>query len=333
MFIFRRHSLRRKEELRTRRRPVDENFIPVLPASHRFVSRDGSINILRQGILRRQPADWYHLLLTMSRPGVFAILTGAYIVINSVFASLYMADPLGFEGHPLKSFFDYFFFSSHIFSTVGLGRTFPHSTYINSLVTIESFIGWCSFGLITGLLFSRFSRPTARLIFSHYATIESYDGKPALVFRTANRRGNMLLHGKIHVSLARNERTVEDYPIRRVYELPLLRSQSTFFNLTWTVRHVIDDKSPLFGQTADSLRDNETEIEVLLSGTDDAFGQTVHGHFAYNHEEILYGHRFANMFRRNDKGQPVIDFSKFDAVEKVKLSESDEKSASLPDTK
>lgn len=318
MFIFRPHSLRRKEDLRTRKRPVDENFIPVQPQqAYRFVSRDGTANILKQGILRRQPADWYHRLLTMTRPGVFAVLVLAYVAINSLFASLYMLDPHGFEGHQLKSFFDYFFFSSHIFSTVGLGRTFPESGYINALVTTESFVGWCSFGLITGLLFSRFSRPTARLIFSHYATIENYDGKPALVFRTANRRGNMLLHGSIHVSLARNEQTIEGLPIRRVYELPLQRSHSTFFNLTWTVRHIIDEKSPLFSQTHEMLRANETEIEVLLSGTDDAFGQTVHGHFAYNHEEILFNHRFANMFRRNSEGHPVIDFSKFDVVEEV----------------
>lgn len=318
MFTFRRHSLRRKEDLRTRKRPVDENFIPVMPQAYRFVSRDGQANILKQGILRRQPADWYHHLLTMSRPGVFAVLVLSYIAINSVFALLYMADPHGFEGHKLSSFFDYFFFSSHIFSTVGLGRTFPESAYINALVSTESFIGWCSFGLITGLLFSRFSRPTARLIFSHYATIEAFDGKYALVFRSANRRGNMLLHGKMHVSLARNEKTTEGHPIRRVYELPLLRGTSTFFNLTWTVRHIIDEKSPLFNQTPEMLRENETEIEVLLSGTDDAFGQTVHGHFAYNHEEILFGHRFTNMFRRNDEGHPVIDFSKFDSVEKIK---------------
>ncbi|MGE4351261.1 MAG: ion channel [Bdellovibrionales bacterium] len=314
---------------------MDENFIPVMPQAHRFVSRDGRTNILKQGILRRQPADWYHHLLTMSRPGVFTVLTFAYILINLLFACLYRLDPSGFEGHPLTSFFDYFFFSSHIFSTIGLGRTFPHSSYINSLVTMEAYIGWCSFGLITGLLFSRFSRPTARLIFSHFSTIEPYDGKQALVFRAANRRGNMLLHGSINVSLARNEKTLEGLPIRRVYELPLLRSQSTFFNLTWTVRHVIDEKSPLYGQTPDMLRENETEIEVLLSGTDDAFGQTVHGHFAYNYDEILFDHRFTNMFRRNDKGQPVIDFSKFDSVEKIKLPEPepDKKEASLPDTK
>jgi inward rectifier potassium channel len=321
MFIFRRHSLRRKEDLRTRKRPVDENFIPVMQPSHRFVSRDGRTNILKQGILRKQPADWYHHLLTMPRPKVLFVLTLAYIFVNSVFSILYMADPDGFDGYKLKSFFDYFFFSSHIFSTVGLGRTFPESTYVNAIVTMESFIGWCSFGLITGLLFSRFSRPTARLIFSHNATIEPYDGKQALVFRAANRRGNMLLHGSIHVSLARNERTVEGHPIRRVYELPLLRSNSTFFNLTWTVRHIIDEGSPLMGQTEETLHDNETEIEVLLSGTDDAFGQTVHGHFAYNHEEILFGHRFVNMFRRNEEGHPVIDFSKFDAVEKTKTEQ------------
>ena len=156
MFIFRPHSLRRKEELRARKRPVDENFIPVVPLAPRFISHDGRTNILKQGILRKQPADWYHLLLTMSRPGIFAVLILCYVAINSVFSLLYMADPTGFEGYKLKSFFDYFFFSSHIFSTVGLGRTFPESAYINALVTMESFIGWCSFGLITACCFRAF---------------------------------------------------------------------------------------------------------------------------------------------------------------------------------
>jgi len=167
------------------------------------------------------------------------------------------------------------------------------------------------------------------VIFSHNATIESYDGKPTFMFRAANRRGNLILQGQIHVTLSRNEKTLEGESVRRLYDLPLLRGTSTSFNLTWSVRHTIDEKSPLFGETPESLRKNETEIVVLLSGTDDAFGTTVYGHFAYNHEEILFGHHFVSMFGRNEEGHPVIDFSKFDAVEEM-ASESGSANTARP---
>lgn len=154
-------------------------------------------------------------------------------------------------------------------------------------------------------------------MFSHFAVIAPYEGVPALMFRAANRRGNQILQAQIHVSLTRNEKTFEGEAIRRVYDLPLLRSSSSFFNLTWTVRHTIDRTSPLYRQTSETLRQSETEIVVLLSGIDDVFGQTVHGRFAFNYEEILFNHRFVSMFRRDDNNHPIIDFELFDAVEPI----------------
>ena len=316
------HFFRRKSDYMPRQRQDESNFTNVESQVHRFVSRDGRVNILKQGILRGQPVDWYHLLLTIRWPWLLLIAGSAYIVIIALFAALYMLDAQGISGMRSHGFFHFFFFSSHIFSTIGFSQYFPTIYYTETLITIESFVGWCSFGLITGLLFSRFSRPTARVIFSHFAVIEQHDGKPTLVFRAANRRGNLILHGQVHVTLTRNEKTLEGESVRRIYELPLLRARSSFFNLTWTVRHLIDEASPLYGQTEESLRKNETELAVLLSGTDDTFGQTVHGHFAYNHEEILFDHRFVSMFRRNDEGHPVIDFSKFDMVEEVAIKAS-----------
>ena len=311
------HFFRRKDDYLPRRRQEETNFANVESQVHRFVSRDGRVNILKQGILRSQPMDWYHLLLTMPWPSLITVAFMAYVITVGLFGLLYMLEPAGISGMRSHGYLHYFFFSSHIFSTVGFSQNFPTSYYTEVLISIESFIGWCSFGLITGLLFSRFSRPTARVIFSHFCVVEMYDGKPTLAFRAANRRGNLILHGSVHVTLTRNEKTLEGESVRRIYELPLLRARSSFFNLTWTVRHVIDEASPFYGQTAETLRKNETELAVLLSGTDDTFGQTVHGHFAYNHEEILFGHRFVSMFRRNDEGHPVIDFSKFDTVEEV----------------
>lgn len=154
-------------------------------------------------------------------------------------------------------------------------------------------------------------------MFSHFAVVAPYEGTPTLMFRTANRRGNQILNAEIHVSLTRNEKTLEEEFVPRVYDMRLLRATSSFFNLTWTARHPIDELSPLHGQTHESLRASETEIIVLLSGVDDVYGQMVHGRFAFNHEEILYGYRFASMFGRDEKNQPTIDYTKFDEVEFV----------------
>jgi len=286
-------------------------------APHRFISRDGRVNVLRQGLSFKQPLDWYHLFLTTSWLKLSSFAAGGYLVLNALFALLYLIEPNSVTGARPYDFFDHFFFSVHVFSTLGFNQLNPATFYANMLVTIESFVGWCSLGLITGLLFSRFSRPSARVMFSHYATVSPYEGVQTLIFRAANRRGNQILQAQINVSLTRNERTLEGENVRRVYDLKLLRSTSSFFNLTWTIRHQINTSSPLFGETPETLKESETEIVVLLSGVDDAFGQTVHGRFSYNYEEILFGYRFASLFGRNEGHHPVIDFSKFDQLEKV----------------
>jgi len=160
MFKSRRHFFRRKEDLLAQKRFQEDTTEAVGPQVHRFIARDGRVNILKQGLLRGQPRDLYHLLLTIGWPWLLLIAGSAYLGINALFGFLYMLDAEGISGLRGTGYADYFFFSSHIFSTIGFSQYFPKSSYIESLITIESFVGWCSFGLITGLLFSRFSRPT-----------------------------------------------------------------------------------------------------------------------------------------------------------------------------
>lgn len=259
----------------------------------------------------------YHWLLATSWPKLIFAVASIYLLVNALFACLYAFDLEGIEGAAPGRYSDAFFFSVQTLSTMGYGRLAPASFYVNIIATIESLAALSCFGLISGLVFSRFARPSARVMFSHFAVIAPYDGVPTLMFRAANRRGNQILQAQIHVSLTRNEKTLEGEPIRRVYDLRLLRSSSSFFNLTWTIRHPIDDLSPLKGETMESLRESETEIVVLLSGIDDVFGQTVHGRFAFNYEEILFNHRFVSMFGRDEQNHPTVDFEKFDAVEAV----------------
>ncbi len=290
-------------------RPVSES------RTHRFITRDGRVNVKRHGLNYHRPRDLYHWLLSTSWPRLIAALAGMFLFVNLVFAVFYLFEPGGLVGARPGSFADAFFFSVQTLSTMGYGHIYPDSLYTNIIVTVEALAALSCFGLISGLIFSRFSRPSARVMFSHYAVVAPYEGVPTLMFRAANRRGNQILQAQIHVSLTRNEKTLEGEPIRRVYDLRLLRSSSSFFNLTWTVRHPIDELSPLMGETAESLRDSETEIVVLLSGIDDVYGQPVHGRFSFNHEEILFNHRFLSMFGRDENNHPIIDFEKFDAVE------------------
>ena len=281
------------------------------------MSRDGRINVQREGLHYRHPRDWYHWMLTLSWGRVLGLVAALYLSLNFAFAGLYCLDPGGISNTRVSHFSDYFFFSVQTLSTVGYGAMAPRSFYANSIVTLECLVGMLSVGLITGLLFSRFSRPSARVMFSHYAVIGPYEGIPTLTFRAANRRGNQILQAEVRVTLLRNEKTLEGEPLRRVYDLKLVRHYSPFFNLTWTVRHQIDKDSPLYGETPESLRTGETEILVLLSGIDDVFGQPVHSRFAFNHEEILFNHRFVSMFGRDEKNRPIIDYRKFDKVEDV----------------
>lgn len=256
--------------------------------------------------------------MTLRWPRLIAGVFVLYILVNTVFALLYMLDPNGLAGARPGSFSDAFFFSVHTFATLGFNTKTPQTFYANAIVTLETLFGFCSFGLVTGLLFNRLSRPSARVMFSHYAVISNYEGVPTLIFRAANRRGNQILQAQVHVSLSRNEKTLEGEAVRRVYDLRLLRSASSFFNLMWTMRHPIDNQSPLYGETPESLRESETEIVVLLSGVDDVYGQ-----FSFNHEEILFGYRFKNMFGRDARDRHMIDYALFDAVEAVLPAENE----------
>lgn len=287
------------------------------PPTHRFMTRDGRVNVLRHGLHYHHPRDWYHWMLTLAWPKLIGIVAAAYMSINVLFGMLYFADPGGIANARYANFSDSFFFSVQTLSTVGYGGMLPKSLYVNCVVTLECLIGMLSVGLVTGLLFSRFARPSARVMFSHYAVVGPYEGLPTLVFRTANRRGNQILQAEIRATLLRNEKTLEGESLRRPYDLKLVRHYTPFFNLTWTVRHQIDKDSPLYGQTTESIRESETEILILLSGIDDVFGQPVHSRFAFNHEEILFNHRFVSMFGRDERNRPIVDYRNFDTVEEI----------------
>jgi len=260
--------------------------------------------------------DAYHFLLTMPLAGFFGVMAGGYVVVNTVFAVIYLLVG-GISGVKPGDFADAFFFSAETFSTVGFGQMAPQSFVAHLAVTLESFFGLFNLAIATGLLFARISRPTARVVFSDRAVVTMYEGVPTLMFRAANRRRNRIVEAEVTVNLARDGVTREGSRMRGFENLATVRSRSPVFILTWQVMHRIDETSPLFGQTTQSLEESRAEIVVILKGMDETFAQTIHARASYTPEEIVWGARLVDIFSRNADGRPVIDYTRFHDIDEA----------------
>lgn len=282
----------------------------------RHVTRDARGTIERLGVPGQRFSDLYHFLLNARWSVVIAVIAGAYLFANFLFALGYLAIGDGIENARPGSFTDAFFFSVQTMATIGYGKMVPHSLVAHVLVTVEALIGMAGVAMATGLMFAKFARPTARVMFSRVAVVTTYDGVPTLMFRAANERSNLILEAQMRVVLTRQEQNAEGLRMRRFYDMALSRSQTSVFTLSWTVMHVIDERSPLFGATRESLAAVEAEIMVSMMGIDDTFSQTVHARHQYPPRNIVWGARFADILTLHPDGRRVIDYDRFhDIVE------------------
>jgi inward rectifier potassium channel len=291
----------------------------------RLLNRDGSFNPQREGLhpfVRLHP---YHLMLTISWRRFFMVVITSYLAANLFFAALFMAcGPDAIAGQAPQyfggTFGRAFFLSVETFGTIGYGNIYPVGAIPNFIIMFESVTGLLSIALITGILFARFSRPTAAIIFSERAVVGPYRGRTGFMFRLTNARTNQLLELEAKVLFSR----MKDGS--RVYDqLSLERTRVVFFPLSWTIVHPIDEKSPMWGMTADELAESDAEFLVLLSGTDETFSQTVHARTSYKPREIAWGHRFVNIYNpvRAD-GTVSIDVRKLGDTEVAPEQDEDD---------
>lgn len=271
-------------------------------------------DIVRKGVAQYRWRDPYHFLLTITWPRFFALTGFCYIATNALFALLYLAGGDAIKNARPGSFLDAFFFSVQTMATIGYGAIYPQTDYANMLVSIEALVGLMGVATATGLMFARFSRPTARVLFSRVAVVAPHNGVPTLMLRVANERRNQILEAQIGLSLLRDEVTQEGQYIRRFYDLKLLRSQTRIFALSWTVMHEIDESSPLYGATPELLAEAETDIVATLTGIDETASQTVHARHYYVTDEILWNMRFVDIFSRKPDGRRLLDFTRFHDV-------------------
>jgi inward rectifier potassium channel len=259
--------------------------------------------------------DLYHRTMALPLWGILVGMAATFVAINVLFGALYLMHPEGVLHLPPGDLLTAFFFSVQTFGTIGYGYMSPVSNYANGLVSLETFVGLVYVALATGLVFARVSRPTAKVLFSRVAVVETFDGLPTLMFRAANRRANQILEAEVQVSLARDLDTREGRKFRRFEELRVVRARTPLFALTWTVMHPIDEMSPLWGADASSLVREQAELIVVLSGVDDRFAQRVHARHAYIAEDVVWGGRFADVLSTRPDGRRVVDYRRFHVVE------------------
>ncbi len=291
----------------------------------RLLNRDGTFNVRREGLSYWESLSFYHYFLTITWPKFLTYVIGAYITTNMLFALGYLACGdralTGFEkASALGRFGIAFFFSVETIATIGYGTIAPLSLSANVLMTIESLVGLLGFGLVAGLGFARFSRPTAHIVFSRHAVIAPYRGITAFMFRIVNQRRNEMVNLEARVLLTRRKKKGGSAFDREFVSLRLERESVTFFPLAWTIVHPIDRDSPLRGYDEQDLRDCDVEFLILLNGFDETFSQTVHARSSYKTSEVVWGAVFKDVFNpARPDGTISIDVRKLHEIERVPL--------------
>ena len=271
----------------------------------------GGREVIAEGLHLNFWADISHRCMTASWPAFIGGAAMVFVAFNAVFAFFYWIGNQPISNVPSGAYIDYLYFSIETLSTAGYGDMHPQTHYGHFIATVELFTGIFSMSLMTGLIFARFSRPNARLLFADHPVISSHDGKPTLMVRFANERHNIIGNATARVWLLKNIVSLEGESFRRFYELPLVRNEHPALALTWTLYHVLDEESPLYGLNADDLAASQVSLVVVVSGYDVVAAQTVHARRSYDHSDIRFGQRYADILDASEDGRIKIDYGRF----------------------
>jgi inward rectifier potassium channel len=265
--------------------------------------------------------DMYHLVLTLTWPQFAGMILGIYLLINLIFACLYLLGGNCIAELVPGSFTDHFFFSVETLATVGYGHAYPATLYGHCVATLEILVGLFGLAVLTGLIFVRFSRPTAQIKFSNVAVVTPFDGLPTLMIRLANLRHHAMVEADFRLLFMRSELTKEGEDVRRFYPLRLQFDHLISFPAALTVRHVIDETSPLYGLTAEDLKLTDSRMLASIVCTDPVIQARVQTQTEYVHEQIAWNRQFAEIYTEDATGRYTVDYSKFNET----LGISDEK--------
>ncbi|CAB3796874.1 Inward rectifier potassium channel Kirbac3.1 [Paraburkholderia ultramafica] len=257
--------------------------------------------------------DLYHRALVVRWPVFFISLAALFVLLNTTFAALYMLGNAPIANQFPAGFGGAFFFSVETLATVGYGDMHPQTVYAHWIATLEIFVGMSGIALATGLIFARFSRPHAKIMFARYAIIRPLDGRMTLMVRSANARQNVIAEARAKLRIMRLETSAEGYTLRKLYDLTLVRDQHPVFKLGWTLMHIVDESSPLFGETFETLKGRDASLLLTLEGVDESTSQTMQARHMWTCDQIFWQYRFVDIMSEQD-GVSHIDYSHFDEI-------------------
>lgn len=301
----------------------------VVSPNQRLMHEDGRSNIRKKGLNFFERIQFYHALIKMSWTRFNLMVVASYIIMNLFFAGLYeligVENLAGVMGKtPIEKFEDAFFFSAQTLTTLGYGRINPTGNLASIIAAIESMVGLLGFALATGLLYGRFSRPRARLVFSKNAVVAPYQGINGWMFRFASKSHSELLDAEVSVILTMIM-TEDGKETRKFFPLDLERNKITMLSMSWTVVHPIDEKSPLKELSQSDLEKHNAEFLIFFKAFDDTFADIVHSRTSYRYDQVVFGARFSSIIGKGNDGSPQLDISSIHAFEKAELNYDAEK--------
>jgi inward rectifier potassium channel len=277
--------------------------------------RYGQFEFVKLNTKKIDLRDTYALILTLGWPGFSGLVCAIYLFVNLVFATLYLLEPHAIAEMRPGSFFDAFFFSVETLATVGYGHFFPQTLYGHVVAMLEIVVGMFGLAVITGLIFVRFSRPTARIQFSKVAVISPFEGVPNVMVRVANLRHQAMVEPEFRMVMLHSTITAEGEEMRRFRNLKLDFDHLIAFPTVLTVRHAIDETSPLFGMTPKDFQEQDVRIFASIVGVDTVIVAPVQSFGIYNYEEIQWNRRFAEIYEVNSENVWTVDYGRIDETE------------------
>jgi inward rectifier potassium channel len=276
------------------------------------IVRFGDREVITEGLQLNFWADISHRCMTASWPSFIGGAVLVFVVFNMLFGLLYWIGDQPISNVARNDYLDYLYFSIETLSTAGYGDMHPQTHYGHFIATVELFTGIFSMSVMTGLVFSRFARPQARLLFVNNPVISVHEGKPTLMVRLANERHNIIGNATAGLWGLKNIRSAEGQSLRRFTELSLLRHEHPALALSWTLYHVIDEQSPLHGLNADDMKAAGFSLVLVVSGYDVVAAQTIHARKLYDHTDIRFGQRYADILENVQEGRTIrIDYGRF----------------------
>ncbi len=297
--------------MKTNRSTKDPGFgVKFNAKTKRIINKDGSFNVKREGI-GFSFKNLYQKLTNISWFGFLALIVIFYLSINLVFATIYyligVENLIGVTGSTeFEKFAGAFHFSYQTFTTLGYGAIFPVGLFTNLVAAVESMFGFLGFAIATGILYGRFSKPSARLLYSNNAIFTEINGQPSLQFRIANKRNSLLMEMEatiLYSSVTRKDDTLN----RQYFQLELERSKVLFFPLNWTIVHPINESSPFYNKSKEDLKEEKAELLILIKGFDETFGQVVHSRFSYLYTDFIWNAKFKKPFYTDAEGDVILE--------------------------